>query len=100
MMEMIEGEAPYLEEQPFRALFLICTEGIPPLKNPYPWSLECVDFLAKCLTVDPEQRPSSAEMLKHPFCDPLFFAPTERLVEILMLKRHLQDLEMDYDPTH
>ncbi len=32
VMEMAEGEPPYMEFPPLRALFLITTKGIPELK--------------------------------------------------------------------
>jgi len=46
-MEMAEGEPPYMDHPPLRALFLITTKGIPPLKEANKWSAEMQDFLAK-----------------------------------------------------
>jgi len=73
-MEMAEGEPPYMEFPPLRALFLITTKGIPPLKDQRRWSPVFKDFVSKCLEKEPEHRPDSAEALKHPFlktaCEP------------------------------
>eukprot|EP01130_Rhizamoeba_saxonica_P003821 TRINITY_DN1583_c0_g3_i2.p1 TRINITY_DN1583_c0_g3~~TRINITY_DN1583_c0_g3_i2.p1 ORF type:complete len:605 (-),score=123.16 TRINITY_DN1583_c0_g3_i2:142-1956(-) len=67
IMEMAEGEPPYMDYPPLRALFLITTKGIPNLKKPKLWSDDMKDFLTKCLTVEPSNRPTSNEMLDHPF---------------------------------
>jgi len=67
LMEMVEGEPPYMEFPPLRALFLITTKGIPGLKEPQKWSADLNDFFAKCLDKDPEKRPSADQLLKHPF---------------------------------
>jgi len=69
IMEMAEGEPPYMEFPPLRALFLITTKGIPDLKEPEKWSKEFRDFVAKSLEKDPEKRPSATEMLKHPWLE-------------------------------
>ncbi|KAI9151217.1 hypothetical protein H9P43_009832 [Blastocladiella emersonii ATCC 22665] len=66
-LECIEGEPPYLNENPLRALYLIATNGTPQLQNPGQLSSTFRDFLAKCLEVDADRRPSAAEMLRHPF---------------------------------
>jgi len=66
-MEMAEGEPPYMEFPPLRALFLITTKGIPELKDQAKWSPEFKDFVRRCLEKEPETRPDAAEMLKHPF---------------------------------
>jgi len=67
IMEMAEGEPPYMEFPPLRALFLITTKGIPDLKEPSKWSQHFQNFVSLCLEKDPSQRPDASELLKHPF---------------------------------
>jgi serine/threonine protein kinase len=62
-MEMAEGEPPYMDYPPLRALFLITTNGIPDLKDPK-WSTDFKDFVSICLKKEMDDRPSSAELLK------------------------------------
>jgi len=67
VMEMAEGEPPYMDFPPLRALFLITTKGIPGLKEPARWSPEFRDFVSQALEKNPEDRPSAAALLQHPF---------------------------------
>lgn len=67
VMEMAEGEPPYIDMSPVNALLKIVTEGIPPLQEPERWSPELMDFLARCCKTDPNVRPSAAQLLRHPF---------------------------------
>jgi len=67
IVEMAEGEPPYMDFPPLRALFLITTKGIPDLKNPDLWSNEFVEFSRQCVELDIEQRPTSHQMLQHSF---------------------------------
>jgi len=66
-IEMAEGEPPYLEFPPLRALFLIATHGSPNLKEPDKWSDTFKNFMKQCLEIDSLVRPGAEELLKHPF---------------------------------
>ncbi|KAI1782739.1 Pkinase-domain-containing protein [Ganoderma leucocontextum] len=65
--EMIEGEPPYLNQNPLKALYLIATNGTPQVANPEQLTPEFRDYLARTLEVDAEKRPTAAELLEHPF---------------------------------
>ncbi|KAL3233142.1 Serine/threonine-protein kinase CLA4 [Nakaseomyces bracarensis] len=73
-IEMLEGEPPYLNEDPLKALYLIATNGTPKLKQPQSLSLEIKRFLSVCLCVDVRYRASTEELLHHSFfniaCEP------------------------------
>lgn len=62
--EMIEGEPPYLNQNPLKALYLIATNGTPTIANPESLSSTFRDYLAKTLEVDVEKRPTATELLK------------------------------------
>lgn len=92
MIEMIEGEPPYLNETPLRALYLIATNGTPRLKEPEALSYDIKKFLAWCLQVDFNQRGTAAELLQDKFIqnsdDVSSLAP---LVKIAMMKKNESD---------
>ena len=63
-IEMIEGEPPYLNQNPLKALYLIATNGTPTIANPENLSTVFSDYLAKTLEVDAEKRPNATELLQ------------------------------------
>lgn len=66
-IECAEGAPPLLHETQMKAMFIIATEGPPKLKRPAEWTEDFHDFISKCTKLDPSERSSATEMLKHPF---------------------------------
>ena len=69
VIEMIDGEPPYLNETPLRALFLIASTGKPSVREASRLQ-ECPDlseFLDRCLEVDSDKRSSASAALELPF---------------------------------
>eukprot|EP01129_Flabellula_baltica_P006044 TRINITY_DN2230_c0_g1_i1.p1 TRINITY_DN2230_c0_g1~~TRINITY_DN2230_c0_g1_i1.p1 ORF type:complete len:526 (-),score=99.20 TRINITY_DN2230_c0_g1_i1:56-1612(-) len=87
-MEMAQGDPPYMEHPPLRAMFLITTRGIPALEHPHLWSQAFHDFLSSCLTVQPDQRGTSATLISHQF-----FSDLSPLLEIGNLITESQQLK-------
>jgi serine/threonine protein kinase len=69
MLELADGEPPYLRENPMKALFNIVTKPPPEIQNKRKWSNEMRDFVRQCLIKEPENRPGVADLLLHPFLD-------------------------------
>ncbi len=63
-IEMVEGQPPYLDEEPLKALYLIATNGTPTLKHPERLSAALKDFLAICLSVDVKTRADANEAVE------------------------------------
>ena len=61
---MIEGEPPYLNQNPLKALYLIATNGTPQIANPEALSPVFRDYLARTLEVDAEKRPDASTLLR------------------------------------
>lgn len=81
LMEMVDGEPPYLRENPLRALYLIATRGVPRLQQIDKASTLLCSFLDRCLQVDPAQRADVLELLEHPFLGKA--GPTSCLISAL-----------------
>jgi len=67
LMELCDLQPPYIMEAPARALVLIPSKPVPPLKTAERWSKQLKHFLSVCLQKDPEKRPQAIELLQHPF---------------------------------
>jgi len=65
-IEIADKNPPLSDIHPMRALTLIPTSDLG-LAKPKNWSKLFVEFIAICLTKDPNKRPSAEDLLKHPF---------------------------------
>jgi serine/threonine protein kinase len=64
-MEMADGDPPYISEPQGRVIFNIVKKDPPPINKK--WSANFQDFIKKCLTKDPANRPEAKVLLDHPF---------------------------------
>ncbi|KAL4861290.1 hypothetical protein BDV12DRAFT_191181 [Aspergillus spectabilis] len=83
-IEMINGEPPHASTHPMKVLFLIPKESAPRLHGDG-YSNVFKDFIAQCLTKDPERRPSAKELLRHKFIRNA--GKTEALQELIHRKQ-------------
>ncbi|XP_041092327.1 serine/threonine-protein kinase PAK 4-like [Polyodon spathula] len=67
VIEMVDGEPPYFNEPPLKAMKMIRDNLPPKLKNLHKISPLLKGFLDKLLVRDPTQRATANELLKHPF---------------------------------
>jgi serine/threonine protein kinase len=87
-IEMIEGEPPYLNENPLRALYLIATNGTPEIQHPEKLSSDIKDFLRRCLEMSVDARGSASELLQHQFLRNA--APLSSLTPLIMAAKDAQ----------
>ncbi|KAE8346498.1 hypothetical protein BDV24DRAFT_147639 [Aspergillus arachidicola] len=83
-IEMINGEPPHASTHPMKVLFLIPKEPAPRLEGDQ-YSNTFKDFIAQCLTKDPDRRPSAKELLRHKFIRNA--GKTEALQELIHRKQ-------------
>jgi len=87
VLEMVEGEPPYMDKPPLRALFLIVSEGRPPFKNPDDMSDELKDFITICTHKEADKRPTAKDLRNHPF-----LAKAGESIEVTEMVKKTRDL--------
>ncbi|KAF7803657.1 mitogen-activated protein kinase kinase kinase 1-like [Senna tora] len=65
VLEMLTRQPPYSQLEGMQALFRIGRGEPPPI--PESISKDARDFIHKCLQVNPNKRPTAAQLLEHPF---------------------------------
>eukprot|EP00026_Physarum_polycephalum_P000066 Phypoly_transcript_00066.p1 GENE.Phypoly_transcript_00066~~Phypoly_transcript_00066.p1 ORF type:complete len:2446 (-),score=572.43 Phypoly_transcript_00066:272-7609(-) len=87
-IEMAQGQPPYSDMHPRRAMHMIKQKPPPRLENPKKWSNDFNDFVAKCLVKDFTLRPSAAELLEHPFILGVKHGALKELCSLILQKKH------------
>jgi len=68
IIELAEGAPPHHDLSPMAVLGGLSARPSPTLRNPSHWSPNFLDIVAKCLTKDPDLRPSAMSLFQsHPF---------------------------------
>ncbi|TPX74897.1 hypothetical protein CcCBS67573_g03818 [Chytriomyces confervae] len=86
-LELANGQPPYADLSPMKALFLIPENAPPRLEGPK-FSSGFKDFIKQCLQKNPENRPHASQLLRHKFI--LAAKSWKDLVELIL--RHEQYL--------
>ncbi|KAM3589871.1 hypothetical protein VKS41_000725 [Umbelopsis sp. WA50703] len=94
LIEMMDGNPPYVEYPPLRALFLIASNGLPPLKDESRWSEDFIDFYKQCTNPNPSERPVADVLLKHPFVTS-GVGTTKDMVALIEETRRLELLQQE-----
>ncbi|KAJ8686537.1 hypothetical protein QAD02_022331 [Eretmocerus hayati] len=70
-IELADGNPPFGDMHPTRALFQIVRNPPPTVYRPANWTQNFNDFIAECLEKNPDNRPFIAEIVEHPFLSEL-----------------------------
>ncbi|KAL3098427.1 hypothetical protein niasHS_003780 [Heterodera schachtii] len=100
-IELANGEPPHSDLHPMRVLFLI-PKNPPPQLHGTQWSKSFREFVELCLNMDPENRPSARELLRHKFIltakkNELLRDVIERSTEFRIRQQQQQNLSADSD---
>uniref|UniRef100_W8BGP4 non-specific serine/threonine protein kinase n=2 Tax=Ceratitis capitata TaxID=7213 RepID=W8BGP4_CERCA len=81
-IELADGQPPFAEMHPTRAMFQIVRNPPPTLLRATNWSQQINDFVSECLEKNVENRPMMVEMIEHPFLTELFDNDEEMQADI------------------
>uniref|UniRef100_A0A336LZ02 non-specific serine/threonine protein kinase n=1 Tax=Culicoides sonorensis TaxID=179676 RepID=A0A336LZ02_CULSO len=90
VIEMIDGEPPYLNETPFRAAYLIAANGRPPFKTST-ISPTLRNFIDAALEVNVDKRASSKDLLNHEFLT--VSGEAKSIVPLIMAVQRIKSLQ-------
>ena len=79
--------APYLDQDPLKALQLITSNGTQTISTPENLSSTLRDYLAEKFEVDAEKRPDATQFLQHPF-----FSIAEPLRTLVLLIKGAREI--------
>ncbi|ORY84506.1 hypothetical protein BCR37DRAFT_392073 [Protomyces lactucae-debilis] len=87
VLEMFAGRRPWSNEEAISVLYTLGTGRPPPIPKDVIDSIsaEAKDFLAKCFTIEPSERPTAEDLLAHPFSQeqPAFRFANSRIGKII-----------------
>ena len=68
-LEMKDGQPPYFDMEPLKAMYLIATKGRPEIPSWNKFSAEYKDFIDCCLQTNPDERKDAKELLNHNYLE-------------------------------
>lgn len=95
VIEMVDGEPPYLTENPMRALYLIATTGTPHIAAADQLSPALSSFLHAALIADQDRRPDARALRRHPFLRLARKEDLRSLVPLIKAARHAKGARDD-----